>query len=204
MDPERWNRMSSVFITARDRPSGERAAFLAEICGDDQALRQEVESMLAADAVGSEMRLERGVLGALLPGTRLGPYLIDSLVAEGGMGEVYRANRVDGAYRQTVAIKVLRPGYRTAEAVRRFRLERQVLARLEHPDIAAILDGGTAPDGRPYLVLQFVDGVPITEFCGTRPLEERLRLLSRVARVVQFAHGRLIVHRDLKPSNILV
>lgn len=204
MDPERWNRLSSVFINARERPSGERAAFLAEICGDDPALLQEVESMLAADMVGSELRLERGVLGHLPAGTRLGPYLVDALVAEGGMGEVYRAERVDGSYRQTVAIKVLRPGYRTAEAVRRFRLERQVLARLEHPDIAAILDGGTTRDGRPYLVLQYVAGIPITEFCLGKPLEERLRLLSRVARVVQFAHGRLIVHRDLKPSNILV
>ncbi len=204
MDAERWNRMSSVFITARERPSGERAAFLAEVCGNDRELRQEVESMLAADAVGSELRLERGVLGAFSPGTRLGPYLIESLVAEGGMGEVYRAERVDGAYQKTVAIKVLRPGYRTAEAVRRFRLERQVLARLEHPDIAAILDGGTTHDGRPYLVLQFVDGVPITDFCQSLPVAERLKLLARVARVVQFAHGRLIVHRDLKPSNILV
>ncbi len=204
MDQDRWNRMSSVFITARDRPSGERAAFLAEMCGDDQDLRQEVESMLAADAVGSELRLERGVLGAFPAGTRLGPYLINSLVAEGGMGEVYRAERVDGAYKQVVAIKVLRPGYRTAEAVRRFRLERQVLARLEHPDIAAILDGGTTHDARPYLVLQFVDGVPITDFCRVLPIEERIKLLSRVARVVQFAHSRLIVHRDLKPSNILV
>ena len=204
MDPERWNRMSSVFITARERPSSERAAFLTEICGEDLALLQEVESMLAADAVGSELRLERGVVGAFPSGTRLGPYLIDSLVAEGGMGEVYRAERVDGAYRQVVAIKVLRPGYRTAEAVRRFRLERQVLARLEHPDIAAILDGGTTDDGRPYLVLQFVDGVPITEYCLNQPIGTRLKLLARVARVVQFAHSRLIVHRDLKPSNILV
>jgi serine/threonine-protein kinase len=204
MDRERWNRLSSVFITARDRPSGERSAFLAEVCGDDLSLLREVEGMLAADAVGSELRLERGVLGNLPAGTRVGAYLIHSLVAEGGMGEVYRAERVDGSYRQTVAIKVLRPGYRTAEAVRRFRLERQVLARLEHPDIAAILDGGTTRDGRPYLVLQFVDGVPITDFCRGRPIDERLRLLSRVARVVQFAHGRLIVHRDLKPSNILV
>jgi serine/threonine-protein kinase len=204
MDPERWNRMSSVFMTARERPSGERAAFLAEVCGNDLTLLQEIESMLAADTVGCELRLERGILGAFAPGTRLGPYLIQALVAEGGMGEVYRAERVDGHYRQTVALKVLRPGYRTAEAVRRFRLERQVLARLEHPDIAAILDGGTTPDGRPYLVLQFVDGIPITEFCRRLPVEARLRLLSRVARVVQFAHGRLIVHRDLKPSNILV
>jgi eukaryotic-like serine/threonine-protein kinase len=204
MDPERWNRLSSVFMTARERPSGERAAFLAEVCSDDPAMWREVESMLAADAVGAELRLEHGILGAFPPGSRLGPYLIESLVAEGGMGEVYRAERVDGHYRQTVAIKVLRPGYRTAEAVRRFRLERQVLARLEHPDIAAILDGGTTPDGRPYLVLQFVDGLPITEFCLHLPVEARLRLLSRVARVVQFAHGHLIVHRDLKPSNILV
>ena len=204
MDPDRWNRMSSLFMTARERPSSERAAFLAEICGDDVALRQEVESMLAVDVGGAELRLERGVLGAFAPGTRLGPYRIEALVAEGGMGEVYRAERVDGHYEQTVAIKVLRPGYRTAEAVRRFRLERQVLARLEHPDIAAILDGGATPDGRPYLVLQFVDGVPITEFCRRLPVEARLHLLSRVARVVQFAHSRLIVHRDLKPSNILV
>ena len=122
------------------------------------------------------------------------------------MGDVYRAERADGAHSQTVALKVLRPGYRTAEMVRRFRVEREALARLAHPGIATILDGGTLDDGRPYIVLQFVDGVPITTYCAAHALSirDRLALLLRIVSAVQFAHSRLVIHRDIKPSNMLV
>ncbi len=206
MDPDRWTRVADLFHEALDRPPTERPGFLAAACGEDADLRAEVAAMLEADAGAGGLLLERVVPEQLAPGSRLGAYRIEGLVGAGGMGEVYRATRADGAYEQTVAIKLLRPDYRSAEAIHRFRLERQLLARLVHPEIAALVDGGTAPDGRPYLVLQYVDGLPITRYVAEHhlPLAARLRLLVRVARVVQFAHGRLIVHRDLKPSNIQI
>lgn len=213
MDSERWERVAAVFGDALDREPTARRAFLDDACADDPTLRAQLEEMLVAheaDGLAIEHRLQSAVgPGASTPlanGTRLGNYRIDGLVGEGGMGEVYRAERVDGEYRQSVAIKLLRPGYLTAETLRRFRTERQVLARLEHPAIAAILDGGTAPDGRPFLVMHFVDGRPITSWCDEQRLsfEARLRLFRKVAEAVQYAHSRLVVHRDLKPSNILV
>ena len=213
MDSLSWERIASVFSDALECNAATRSTFLDNACAGDPELRGEVEAMLAAhhhDGLAVEHRLrtaaELPAAASLESGSRLGAYRIDQLVGEGGMGEVYRGERVDGEYRQTVAIKLLRPGYLTAETMRRFRTERQVLASLSHPAIAAILDAGTAPDGRPYLVMQFVDGVPITEFCQRSRLSvaDRLRLFGRVADVVQFAHGRLVVHRDLKPGNILV
>jgi tetratricopeptide (TPR) repeat protein len=206
MDADRWNRVALVFHQALECPPAERAALLESACAGDPDLRDEVEAMLAADSTGTGLLLERAVPEPLVTGHRLGAYQVERLIAEGGMGEVYLARRADGAYHQKVAIKVLRPGYQTAEAVRRFRLERQVLARLVHPDIAPLLDGGTAPDGRPYLVLQFVEGLPLTQYVAKEalPRAARIQLLSRVARVVQYAHSLLIVHRDLKPSNIFV
>ena len=215
MDQSRWDRIATLFLEAVDRPTELRAAFLDEACTADATVRAEVAAMLAAHGEAGALAIERHFVagddgrpagGALPLGTRVGPYRVDALVGEGGMGEVYRAERVDGGYAQTVALKVLRPGYVAADAVRRFRVERQVLARLVHPGIAAIYDGGTLADGRPYLVLQFVDGVSITEWCARHKLgvADRVRLLCRVAEAVQFAHGHLVVHRDLKPSNVLV
>ncbi len=212
----RWNLIAEIFAAALELPAASRHAFVADAARGDGALRREVLAMLEAHEEGTPLLLEEerrvrpsdpGLrLGDLAAGTRIGPWRIDRMVAQGGMGEVYRAERVDGAYSQTVAIKVLRPGYRTAETVRRFRVERQALARLVHPGIAAIVDGGTLEDGRPYLVLQYVDGLPITKYCAERKLglPERLRLFVRVTRVVEFAHAQLVIHRDLKPSNIFV
>jgi len=212
----RWNLIAEIFASALEMPVPARHAFVADASHGDGVVRREVLAMLAAHEGGAPLLLEEERryrpsdpalhIGDLAPGMRIGPWRIDRLVAQGGMGEVYRAERVDGAYTQAVAIKVLRPGYRTAEMVRRFRVERQALARLVHPGIAAIVDGGSLEDGRPYLVLQFVDGLPITQYCAERrlDLEARLRLFIRVARVVEFAHGQLVIHRDLKPSNIFV
>jgi serine/threonine-protein kinase len=212
----RWNLIADIFASALEMPAATRHAYVMDACQGDGVVRREVLAMLEAHEAGDPLLLEeeRRVrpsdpalhVSDLAPGTRLGPWRVDRLVAQGGMGEVYRAERVDGAYSQTVAIKVLRPGYRTAETVRRFRVERQALARLVHPGIAAIVDGGALEDGRPYLVLQYVEGEPITRYCVERrlPLAARLRLLVRVARVVEFAHSQLVIHRDLKPSNILV
>ena len=177
MDADRWNRVAQVFHQALECPPAERAAVLEAACADDPDLRQEVEAMLAADSAGTGLLLERAVPEPLETGHRLGAYQIERLIAEGGMGEVYLAGRADGVYDQKVAIKLLRPGYQTAEAVRRFRVERQVLARLVHPEIAALLDGGTAPDGRPYLVLQHVDGLPLTQYVAKEALS-RGRLAS--------------------------
>ena len=209
--PERWELISSTFLEAVELPSSERAAFLERACAGDRLVHAEVVAMLAVAespplAIEQRLSAESSAFQTLPPGTRIGPYRIASLIGQGGMGEVYRAERVDGEYSQSVAVKLLRPGYLTAETVRRFRTERQVLARLVHPGIAAILDGGTAPDGRPYLVLQFVDGVSITAHCRERKLtvDDRLRLFLQVVEAVQFAHSHLVVHRDLKPSNILV
>jgi len=168
LNRQTWDRIESVFHRALDVSGAERSDLLDQLCGSDLTIRREVEEMLAAhegkDALIAEHRLVTGNVpnaeldGALAAGTRVGPYRIVSLIGAGGMGDVYRAERDDGAYRQTVALKVLRPGYRTTEMVRRFRVEREALARLVHPSIATILDGGSLEDGRPYIVLQFVTG----------------------------------------------
>lgn len=144
--------------------------------------------------------------GRDLAGRRVGAYRLIRLLGRGGMGEVWLAERADEQYRQQVAVKLLPPGYSAPEMIARFRAERQILARLVHPRIASLLDGGVTEDGLPYLVMQYVDGVPITEACAARKLgvRERLRLFHQVCETVQFAHANLVVHRDLKPSNILV
>jgi tetratricopeptide (TPR) repeat protein len=216
LDRATWERIALVFDRVLDTGTAERPALLDQLCGSDDVVRREVEAMLVAHECGDGLLLERRLTtdvatpapldGALAEGARVGPYRVVAAVGAGGMGDVYRAERADGAYRQTVAIKVLRPGRRTAEMVRRFRIEREALARVVHPGIATILDGGTLEDGRPYIVLEFVDGAPITTYCTEHglSLQERLALFVRVAAIVQFAHGRLVVHRDIKPSNILV
>ena len=204
-----WDRIATIFDRALDVRAADRAALLDQLCGSDETIRREVEGMLDAHEKSPGLIAERRLVISeteLPNGTRVGPYRIASPIGAGGMGDVYRAERADGAYRQTVALKVLRPGYRPAEMVRRFRIEREALARLAHPGIATILDGGALDDGRPYIVLEYVDGVPATAYCTGRalPLQERLALFVRITSAVQFAHGRLVIHRDLKPSNILV
>ncbi|MEM9555584.1 MAG: serine/threonine-protein kinase [Acidobacteriota bacterium] len=175
------------------------------------SLRAEVDSLLAAEVAADRM----GFLAApparlssdlpadeLQPGQRVGAYRLEAVIGRGGAGVVYRASRADDAFAQSVAIKVLRP----TSGSRRFLAERQILAGLEHPGIARLLDGGTTDDGRPYLVMELVDGVPIDRWCRetNASVEERLELLWSVSRAVAYAHRRLIIHRDLKPSNILV
>jgi serine/threonine-protein kinase len=220
LDRALWDRIAGIFDRALDVDGPDRAALLDQLCGSDRTIRHEVEDMLEAHDQSPGLIAERrlvsgpgtlgaaagGLDGSLPEGARVGAYRVVSPVGAGGMGDVYRAERADGAYRQTVALKVLRPGYRTAEMVRRFRIEREALARLTHPGIATILDGGALDDGRPYLVLELVPGVPVTTYCAERALSirDRLVLFLRIVNTVQFAHGRLVVHRDLKPSNILV
>src|SRR5690606_13069066 len=140
------------------------------------------------------------------PGTLVGPYRLERLLGEGGMGQVWLAARADGLYQRRVALKLLRPGLADPNLRLRFTRERQILARLAHPHIARLLDAGISGDGQPYLALEYVDGEPITDWCRGRvlPLEMRLRLFVQVCDAVSHAHANLIVHRDLKPSNILV
>ena len=212
---DNWELVAELFAAALELPAEQWTAFIASGSAGRVEVEREVLAMLAAHEGGVPLLLEDEGLAAsadlaaeaeLAPGTRLGPWEIVQWIGRGGMGEVYRGARTDGAYIQTAAIKVLRPGYGTAEAIRHFRVERQALARLVHPGIAAILDGGSLPDGRPYLVLQYVDGSPITQYADSHALsiDDRLRLFVQVARAVEFAHSQLVIHRDVKPANILV
>jgi serine/threonine protein kinase len=221
MTPERYKQVRDLAGAALDRPEAERRAFLAAACGADEALRAEVSSLLAAaDEVRDSPFLENAValtdgvatgttsetVEALPPGCRVGPYEILEAIGHGGMGSVYRAVRADETYRQVVAVKVVRRGMETPAAQRRFREERQILAALEHPGIARLLDGGTTEDGLPYLVMEHVPGDPIDAYCdgGRLGVPERLRLFVKVCEAVHHAHRSLVVHRDLKPGNILV
>lgn len=212
MDSQRWNRLQALFLEATELPASERAAFLAQ-AADDEPLREEVEEMLAAHDGDSALQIERLLHGeAPLPsprdriGSRIGPYRLIDVLGRGGMSEVFLAERDDAQYHQRVALKIVRRGFEHDDIVRRFRVERQVLARLVHPNIARLLDGGVTTDGLPYLVMEHVQGLPITRYCDEAELgvRARLRLFETVCRAVHFAHQNLIVHRDLKPANILV
>jgi serine/threonine-protein kinase len=217
MSDPRWDTLEDLFFRALQRPASERTGFLDEVCGDDPELRAEVQAMLDAEASGGDLRwldrLERSAesrpaedTGLDGPERRIGPYEIVRLIGRGGMGRVYLAERADDQYRQQVALKVMRSDFDTGLLVERFRAERQILAQLQHPSISTLLDGGVTDDGRPYLVMQYEPGLPITEYCDehTLPIRRRLELFATVCDAVHFAHTNLVVHRDLKPSNILV
>jgi tetratricopeptide (TPR) repeat protein/tRNA A-37 threonylcarbamoyl transferase component Bud32 len=212
--PDRWRRLEELFQAAADRNPSERAAFLAEACGADPALRKEVESLLEsadetlgflANPVGEAAREIAGE--PALEGQRIGPYRLLQVLGEGGMGTVYLAARADEHYERQVAIKLMHAKFgRNAAMHARFRAERQILANLDHSNIARLLDGGMTPQGAPYLVMEHVDGVPINEYCRRKKLTvpERLRLFGAVCGAVEYAHHSLVVHRDIKPANILV
>lgn len=208
-------RAADLFAEALELPAAARTDFLDRACGGDAALRADVASLL--DALPAAQRLFDGAphltvdRGADAPddpslGLALGPWRLVQRIAIGGMGAVYRGERVDAAFRKQVAIKIIRPWLDSADIVERFRRERQVLADLEHPHIARLLDGGTTPDGRPFLVMEYVDGETIDRHADASRLtvDGRLRLFLTVCEAVQFAHRNLVIHRDLKPSNILV
>ena len=217
MTPDRWQEIQALFLAAADRPPAEQAAFLREACAADATLRDEVLALLAAEqrsledpfisnAVARAARALAEAAGASRLGERVGPYRLLSELGHGGMGTVYLAERVDEQYQSRVAIKFVRGTLAAPELARRLRTERQILADLTHPNIAWLLDGGTADDGTPYLVMEYVEGEPIDEWCEHRHLDlrGRLALFRHVCAAVQHAHQALIVHRDLKPSNILV
>jgi eukaryotic-like serine/threonine-protein kinase len=211
--PEHLRRLRELFDAALDRPPGERAAYLARTTDGDPAIRREVEELLAASdatdvpfASPLEVLRPRGDEGAPLVGQRLGAYDVVRLIGKGGMGAVYEAVRADDQYRKRVAIKIVQAGLDSELTLARFRRERQILASLEHRNIATLLDGGVTPDGRPFLVMEYVEGESITRWCDERRLgvRERIALFRQVCGAVQHAHTNLVVHRDLKPANILV
>lgn len=209
MSSERWQRLESLFEEALSLPPPQRGAFLADRCADDTDLRAEVESLLIAhEAQGPLDSAPRPASidapPSLAAGTQLGAWKVGALIGRGGMGEVYSVTRVDEAFEQRAALKLLRR--EAAAQAERFHAERRILARLEHPGIARLLDGGTTADARPFTVMEFVEGVPITSYCQERHanLHERLGLFMHVCDAVAFAHRNLVIHRDLKPDNILV
>lgn len=215
----RFEEVDALFAATLDLPPDRRMAYLREACGGDLVLFSAVQELLAALEPADEL-LDREAHGALwsraleawrpevevAPGDVLGAFRVVREVGRGGMGTVYEAERCDDQFRQRVALKVLRRGLDTTDIVQRFVAERQILASLQHPNIARVLDGGATSDGRPFLVMELVDGEPVLEYCSRRHMSvtDRLRLFLRIAGAVQHAHRNLVVHRDLKPSNILV
>ena len=216
---ERWQRVEEVLDAALTSDPSSWSSVLDEKCSGDPALRAEVEALLAKlpQATGFLATPPASVAAAFIEetsaneqstfvGRRIGPYEIERELGRGGMSRVFLAHRADGEYEQQVAIKLLRPGLDSDLDLERLRAERQILAKLNHPNIARLLDGGVTAQGQPYLVLEFVDGLPIDKYCsaGSLTVEQRLDLFATVADATQFAHRNLIVHRDLKPSNIFV
>ena len=235
MDPQRWRQIESILDTLLDLPAGERDALLERTCRGDPSLRAEVARYLAAcedaegqlelpslDGISQELEgdpppEESGVSSRApdapgagrqdpSPGGVIGAYRILRLLGRGGMGAVYLAERADGAFHRRVALKLVKRGMDSEEILARFQREREILARLQHPNIAHLLDGGITDDGLPYFVMELVEGEPIDQWCDGRALgvEARTRLFLSVCEAVRYAHSTLVVHRDLKPGNILV
>ena len=210
MSPTRLALLESLFDAALSMPETVRESFIAESSSHDPALEAELRALLAAhelseSAFASPVRPDRDRSDRWI-GLRLGAWEIGRRVGSGGMGTVHEAVRADDQYRQRVAVKFLNRSAEGGVAVRRFRAERQMLASLQHPNIASLVDGGVTPDGLPFFVMEYIDGEPITRWCDSRslPIAARLALFGQVCAAVRAAHQKLIVHRDLKPGNILV
>ncbi len=211
MIPERWREAEEIFGEALEAPEESRREFLRRRCRDDKEMLTAVEGLLRSDGRAGSF------LDSLVEETpepepeisnerRVGPYRLLRKIAEGGMGSVYLAARADAEFDRQVVLKLIRQGMESAEVRQRFRVERQILASLEHPWIARLYDGGTSDENLPYLVMEYVEGIPIDEYCDREgaSLDQRLALFRKVCAAVQTAHQNLVVHRDLKPSNILV
>lgn len=217
MNPDRWKKINELFVAASAEPAERRSAFLAAACGSDTALRDEVESLLSYDGhangflrspdpIASHRLFSNSRIDTPAEEQRVGPYQLVSQLGSGGMGTVWLARRADAQFNKQVAIKLIKRGMDTKRILERFRVERQVLAGLEHPNIARMIDGGVTSDGRPYMVMEYVEGLSIDRYCDEKRLTiaARLDLFCRVCAAVQYAHQKLVVHRDLKPGNILV
>jgi eukaryotic-like serine/threonine-protein kinase len=218
LTPHQWARIRQIFESAIEQPPASRAAFLQAQCAGDAGLRREVDSLLAnheqsgeflnhpAADVAAALAFTENASGELPRFPQAGPYKLERCIARGGMGSVWLAIRSDLAYERKVAVKMVKRGMDTEEILRQFRRERQLLASLDHPNIARLLDAGSTPEGTPYLVMEYVEGTPIDHYVARRQssVTERLQLFRFVCSAVQYAHQNLVVHRDLKPSNILV
>jgi len=213
----RWAKIRDLFQQAMDLPAAERDAFLERECEGDARLKKELQRLLRSDAQGGVHNPLTQAVGVAmhntakdrrrdLVGTVVGPYKLVSVLGHGGVGTVYLGERIDRQYSAQVAVKVVESATLHSEILERFRAERQILARLNHPHIGRLLDAGETGAGVPYLVMEYIHGEPIDRYCNNNKLtiEARLRLFLKVCEAVQFAHQNLIVHRDLKPGNILV
>ena len=213
-----WDRIEDLFSRAVALSGAERDTFLREACAGDTVLFEKVNSLLAADAKADSYLEDTPVspetMSSLFPGSTavthggqtFGAYRLVNKIGSGGMGSVYLAERADGAFKKKAAVKIIKRGADSELNLRRFRRERQILADLEHPYIARLLDGGTSDSGLPYLVMEFVEGVPFPEYCDEQGLDigRRVEVFCEVCTAVSYAHERGIIHRDLKPTNILV
>ncbi len=213
MKAAQWKKVKTLYQRAIETAPEKRPVLLDESCGEDADLRREIEEMLRfhdTDSsafeepvfeVATKLIAERETLPI---GVKLDNYRIVREIGRGGMGVVYEAERTDGLFEQRAAVKIIKRGMDTDAILNRFTLERQILASLEHPNIARLLDGGTTDDGLPYFVMEYVEGLPIDKFCAEKSLTETLKLFRKVCSAVQFAHQNLVIHRDLKPSNIII
>ena len=234
MTPERWALVRQIFDATLERPAAERSAYLDQACGGDADLREEIQALLSSYEESTQFlnkpvaQLDQTLISKSLfedntllsqtalyaeddpsdyqPGHRIGQFELRRRIGRGGMGAVYEAVRAEQDFNHKVAIKLVRRGMDTHEILRRFRMERQMLASLNHANIARLIDGGSTDDGIPYLVMEYVEGTPIDRYCEQNhvSITERLKLFRQVCSAVQYAHQNLIVHRDIKPGNILV
>jgi len=211
---ETWNRLQAIYNEAIELPEAEREAYVREACGDDEELLRRALKLVAAHGGGIDLGgVVAGVATEMLEEEanamatrRFGPYRIVREIGSGGMGTVFLGERADDEFEKQVAIKIVRGGLVGAAGRARFETERQILASLEHPGIARLLDGGTTDDGVPFVVMEFVDGQPVTEYAREQQLDTRarLRLFLDVCAAIQYAHNALVIHLDIKPGNILV
>src|SRR5215813_2113735 len=219
MTPERWRQVEEIFQAALDLSPEDRTRYVSEVCASDTDLKRDVESLLSQYDSAGEL-LDEPVYGNTelsmfesfiedndpMIGRRLGAYRIEREIGRGGMGAVYEASRADNEFNKRAAIKLVKRGMDTDFVLRRFRKERQILAALDHPHIAGLLDGGTTDDGLPYFVMEFIEGQPLYSYCDTHQLNitERLKLFRSICDAVHYAHQKQVIHRDIKPSNVLV
>jgi len=210
--PEKWDQVKELFTLALERDPEERSRFLRQACAGDDSLRAEIESLLSSfDGAGSFLEdcPAADLLSAqsrAIAGKKIGAYRVVREIGQGGMAVVYLGQRDDQNYRKQVAIKMVKPGIGTEQVLQRFLNERQTLAALDHSNIVKLLDGGSSEEGSPYLVMEYVEGLPIDRYCDLHRLsiDDRLRLFREVCSAVQYAHENLVIHRDLKPGNILI
>ncbi len=219
MDSARWLRISAVFDAVVEASEADRAALLTDLCAGDRDLRNDVEALLAADIHGEFVAAQAADMRALAAatwmrdqdvaaaeGTLIGAWRVVREIGRGGMGVVLLVDRADGQYEQRAALKLIKRGMDSEAVVARFLRERQILARLSHPNIARLLDGGLSADGRSYLVMEYIEGAPLLHYCAQHQLglSARIHCVLQICAALQFAHRQLVVHLDIKPSNVLV